>query len=105
MLGAEGACCLGGSPAKTRGPRVRMRSMGTAVRTMIACMGIPFRWCGPWRSGALPRVWARVATESTAHERAQLPTGVKEVLAMFAPAASIARQGNIVDFNDYKRTH
>ena len=24
---------------------------------------------------------------------------------MFAPAASIARQGNIVDFNDYKRTH
>jgi hypothetical protein len=27
-----------------------------AVRTMLACMGIPFPWWGPWRSGASVRV-------------------------------------------------
>jgi hypothetical protein len=47
-------------------------------------VGIPFRWEGEWSSRARARVWACVATESTAYESAQLPTEVKDVLAMCA---------------------
>ena len=66
--------------------------MGTVVRTMMVCMGIPFPSCSPWRNGTPPRVWARVATESTADEPAELPTEVKEVMAMF-----VMRSSNIND--------
>ena len=83
MLGADDACGVGGMPAKLRAS-VRTRSMGTVVRTMVACMGIPFLWSGQWSSRAPARVWTRVVRESTSDEPAELPTGVKEVVAMFA---------------------
>ena len=44
MLGADDACGVGGSPAKLTAPSMRTRSMGTVVRTMMACMWIPFPW-------------------------------------------------------------
>jgi hypothetical protein len=82
---------------------VRTRSMGTVVRTMVACMGIPFLWSGQWRRRALARVWTRVVRESTSDEPAELPTEVKEVLAMFARASpnmattSLTLVGNSAD--------